>query len=305
MDLRDLSPPPGEGFFPPPTHHPPLTGERIEGARSITGISYAMIPGYRTLTLDLHVPLGVERPPVVVWIHGGGWTEGDRRYVPLQWPQQLLFEKVLAAGMAIATVDYRHLREAPFPACVHDVHAALRYLAAYSQDLGVDASRIGVWGESAGGHLACLAALAPARAAHGHVVDGVDLAGTDGVRTDQPLPRCLVSWYAPDQQLRDFIGRWDGATPAADESIVTALLTSSQASRWAPPTLIMHGDQDSVVGVENAVTLHRALEEALEGAATSVTLQMVEKAEHCFLGVPVEPLMDDAVNFLGLHLLQS
>lgn len=112
------------------------------------------------MTLDLHVPVDAAGPvPVVVWIHGGGWTEGDRRYVPLQWPQQVLFEKVVAAGMAVATVDYRLLGEAPFPACIHDCVAALRYLRQYAGELGLDPARVGLWGESAGAHLAAMLAF--------------------------------------------------------------------------------------------------------------------------------------------------
>ncbi|WP_151526478.1 alpha/beta hydrolase [Serinicoccus kebangsaanensis] len=304
MDIRDLGPEDGDGYTPPPTHLPPLTGQQVAGARSWTGLSYAVLHGYRYLTLDLHVPEGVDRPPLVVWIHGGGWAEGDRRYLPLWWPQQSLFEKVVAAGMAVATIDYRHLREAPFPACVHDVHAALRYLVRYADTLGVDASRLGVWGESAGGHLACLSSFAPARAARGEVVDGVDLLGSVGVDGPQsvgvdgpqPQPTCLVSWYAPNDQFHDFLAGWDGH--GADPAIVPALLPVSQVSTWAPPTLVVHGTLDQVVPVRDAHQIH----EALVAAGVETALTVVDDADHCFVGRPIEPILDESIAFLAHHL---
>lgn len=296
MDIRDLRP---TETGAPPTHLPPLTGEVVAGARSRTGLTYAMLRGYRSLTLDLHVPVGVSDPPLVVWIHGGGWAEGDRRYLPLSWTQQGLFEKVVAAGMAVATLDYRHLGEAPFPACVHDVHAALRYLHRYADELGVDASRTGVWGESAGGHLACMASFAPARAAHGDVVDDVDLLGAVGVQGPQPVPAALVAWYTPNDQFHAFLAGWDGPGPAADPGIVRALLPASQASAWSPPTLVVHGTQDSIVPVEDAHRIH----DALIAAGVDSRLAIVQDADHCFVGRPIDPILDESVAFLASHLL--
>ena len=298
MDIRELRPTGPEDFSPPPTHLPPLTGQQVAGARSWTGLTYAIQYGYRYLALDLHVPEGVERPPLVVWIHGGGWNEGDRRYLPLFWPQQQLFERVVAAGMAVATIDYRHLHEARFPACVHDVHAAIRYLVRYADELGVDASRLGVWGESAGGHLTCMAGFAPARAAQGEVVDGVDLIGSIGVEGPQPVPTALVAWYTPDDQFHDFLAGWDGPEPGAPAQIVHALLPSSQASRWAPPTLVVHGTEDSVVPVSDAHRIH----DALVAAGADSTLSIVEGADHCWVGRPLEPRLDEAIDFLASHL---
>ncbi|ANS80111.1 lipase/esterase, putative [Serinicoccus hydrothermalis] len=297
MDIRDLRPEDDEGFSPPPTHLPPLTGQHVAGARSWTGLTYAILYGHRYLTLDVHVPEGVERPPLVVWIHGGGWNEGDRRYLPLWWPQQSLFEKVVAAGMAVATVDYRHLGEAHFPACVHDVHAAVRYLVRYADTLGVDASRLGLWGESAGGHLACLASYAPVRAARGEVVDGVELVGQVGVDGPQPVPDALVSWYTPNEQFHDFLAAQ--GERVADPAIVPALLPVSQIGPGAPPTLVVHGSVDQVVSVDDAHQIH----DALVAAGVETELTIVDDADHCFVGRPIGPILDEAVAFLARHLL--
>ena len=115
MDVRDLRPPVEDGPWPPPAWFPPLDHPPLEGARTWTGLSYAMVDGYRPMVLDLHVPTAVESPPVVMWVHGGGWREGDRRLVPLQWGQQRFFQRLLDAGFAVATPDYRLVAESSLP----------------------------------------------------------------------------------------------------------------------------------------------------------------------------------------------
>src|SRR6188768_351395 len=153
-----------EQWSGPVRYHPPVEPiTRADGSRRFAGISYALISGYRPLQLDLWVPPAPAPPPLVVWIHGGAWLSGDRRYLPETLRPDQLFDALLAAGLAVATVDYRLAREAPFPAQLHDVKAALRYLRAFAAELGVDAGRAGVWGESAGGHLAALLALTAGR----------------------------------------------------------------------------------------------------------------------------------------------
>ena len=105
-------------------------------------------PGGVELLLDLHLPVGVENPPLVMFIHGGGWTSGDRKRCDLKWVAQ--------SGYAVASIEYRMSQEARFPAQIHDCKGALRWLRAHQKELGYDASRVVVAGMSAGGHLAAL-----------------------------------------------------------------------------------------------------------------------------------------------------
>ena len=119
-----------EQWSGPVRYHPPVEPvTRADGTRRFAGISYALISGYRPLQLDLWVPPAPAPPPLVVWIHGGAWLSGDRRYLPETLRPNQLFDALLAVGLAVATVDYRHAREAPFPAQLHDVKAAVRYPA--------------------------------------------------------------------------------------------------------------------------------------------------------------------------------
>ena len=138
----------------------PPTDPRVQpdGGRRYDGITCAIAPGYRPLLLDLWVPASPTPPPLVVWIHGGAWMLGDRRYLPETLRPNQLFEELVAAGLAVATIDYRHALEAQFPAQLHDAKAAIRHSARMLTNWGLR-PRIGVWGESAGGHLASLVGL--------------------------------------------------------------------------------------------------------------------------------------------------
>ena len=132
----------------------------VDGGTVLRGISYASPPGFRPLLLDLYLPAPGARPSsAVVWIHGGAFLTGSRMLLPDLLVRGRLFERVPEAGIALAAIDYRLSGEAPFPAQLHDVKAAIRWLRARSTELGIDPARIGVWGESAGGHLAAMAAL--------------------------------------------------------------------------------------------------------------------------------------------------
>lgn len=111
-----------------------------------TDIEYARV-GELSLKLDLHRP-PTENPPLLVYVHGGGWRAGDKKDMPVVDLYDL--------GYAIASVDYRLSTQAQFPAQVHDIKAAIRFLRANASRLHVNATKIGILGSSAGGHLAAL-----------------------------------------------------------------------------------------------------------------------------------------------------
>ncbi len=99
--------------------------------------------------LDLVAPAGHRGAlPLIVYIHGGAWIGGDK------WdcPGAILVK----AGYAVASVNYRLADQAKFPAQINDLKAAIRYLRAHARQYNIDAQKIGVWGHSAGGHLAAL-----------------------------------------------------------------------------------------------------------------------------------------------------
>ena len=152
---------------PFPAFQTPGTPEEVSGHSLVhRELNYAIAVGFRRLSMDIWLPRNADGGPVplVVWIHGGAFQLGDRRELPPTFAPDSVFRLLNEAGIACATVDYRHALEAPFPAQLHDIKAAVRYLREHADVLGIDPERIGAWGESAGGHLAALLGLTGGRA---------------------------------------------------------------------------------------------------------------------------------------------
>lgn len=238
-------------FVPSLDHAVPLTLH--------AGVPYGEVGGVRLL-LDLVLPqqAAAQRAPAALMVHGGGWFAGTRADVVTYWCAQLA-----AHGIVAASVDYRLSAEATFPAQIHDVKAAIRWLRANADTYGIDPNRVGIWGHSAGGHLAALAALTG------------DLAGLEG-SCGTPGVSSRVQAVAIASAPSDFLS--PGAEMVNDdpsaEHPVTQLFGGTVAERAelmrlaspithahpdAPPFLITHGTLDETVPFGQARTLHRAL----------------------------------------------
>jgi acetyl esterase/lipase len=117
---------------------------------NVNDIIYAEAEG-RNLLLDLYMPSSLTPSPfLIVWIHGGAWHSGTKASPP---------ESFVKSGYALASVDYRLSTERKFPAQMHDIKAAIRYLRANASKYGYRADKIVVAGSSAGAHLAVLAGV--------------------------------------------------------------------------------------------------------------------------------------------------
>ncbi|MFI1363496.1 alpha/beta hydrolase fold domain-containing protein [Streptomyces griseochromogenes] len=310
--MTSTAPAPTDTGWPPPPFlapTPPLVGS--DGVRRFHGLTYARTPGYRPCLLDVHVPDARAAVPAVVWIHGGGWLDGDRRYPPPTVPVELLHGAVLGAGLALVCVDYRHSLEAHFPAQLHDVKAAIRYARRHADAFGIDPERIGAWGESAGGHLAALAGLVRADA-HGGALEG-----REGVRDEDSSVRAVVDWYGVSELVsllsQSTLPPVPGEPPYPDP--VTSLLGGAEEDRLErarvaspvtyagpatpPPFLLVHGREDKVVPFGQSELLERALARA----GAEVTLRAVEGADHIFLGsAEVPAVVTESVDFLRRRL---
>jgi acetyl esterase/lipase len=124
--------------------------------RYLPAIRYGTANGV-PLYLDMLVPEPPpgRRLPAVVYVHGGGWESGERQLALVPWINPLL----AGNGFVAVSVGYRLSGEAPFPAQMEDVTAAVRWLRDNAAMYGVDPDQIGAWADSAGGHLAALLAL--------------------------------------------------------------------------------------------------------------------------------------------------
>ncbi|MEU7847954.1 alpha/beta hydrolase [Micromonospora parva] len=250
------------------------------------------VPGFRPLTLDLVVPVAARQPvPVLVWIHGGAWLFGSPKQPPEWFMEVDPFTAAIRAGFAVASAQYRLSGEAHFPAQLDDVTAAVRWLRRHGDTLGVDRERIGVWGESAGGHLASMLALT-------------------GDDQDDTRVQAAVCWYAPSnlltiQSQAHPAGTIDhdaadspeslliGAPLAGNPELGRAASPITYVTGQAPPMLLVHGEEDLVVPVGQS----EELAAALTAAGAQVELSVVRSADHCFVGVPLEPLIRDTLAF--------
>lgn len=124
-----------------------------DGGRSYLHIPYA--EDSESQYLNLYVPETEELPRLFVMIHGGGFIAGEAQTRQTIFMYQYFRDR----GYACATINYRLAQEAAFPAAIEDVKAAVRFLQSHADEYGYDADHIVVWGESAGGYLACMEAF--------------------------------------------------------------------------------------------------------------------------------------------------
>ena len=262
-----------------------------DDVRFVGGLAYAAPVGFRPLLLDLYRPAaGAVKPPLVVFLHGGGWLRGDRSLVGpgfAGWRPGPL-ARLAAAGFAVASADYRLSGEARFPAQLEDVSAAVDWLTGRADEYGFDPGRIVLWGESAGAHLAALLGLQSPGRVRG-VVDWygpADLAALDkqvgaaGALTDDPLD---------SRQARLL-----GAPVAEVPELARAASPISHVRAGAPPFLIAHGTADRAVPFQQSEALAAALAEA----GADVRFEAVDGADHMWIGVEdLTPLYDAVVAF--------
>ncbi len=255
----------------PPSPRPELAAPRtqqvFDGVDSYFELAYAVVPGFRPLVLDLHVPAGEQACPVVVYAHGGGFVGGTRTMGPWAF--------LLKAGYAVASVDYRLAAEAKFPFPIHDLAAAVRWVRANSQRYRLDPGFVIGFGSSAGGYLMNALALT-----------GPDLPGLTGSLGPTPEVSialdAVIDHYAPtdfgamavpaDSPLIKFLGFEPSARP--DDAELANLCRYARAG--SPPFLIAHGDADTVVDFDHSRRLH----EALTSAGARAELIVVEGANH-------------------------
>ncbi|NDZ93001.1 alpha/beta hydrolase [Streptomyces sp. SID6673] len=248
------------------------------------------------LHLDLVTPAESAPAPVIVFVHGGGWFTGDRALCPD------LSVHFCARGFAMASIDYRLSGDALFPAQLHDLRAAIRHLRANAGELGLDPARIGVWGASAGGHLAALAGLLSSVAklpGEGAVTGDAAVQAVaesygpstlvDGdVEPGVPLPGVTSAADSPEGRL---IGGDPADRPGAARDASPLYFVTSDA----PPFQISHGAGDVLVDHRHSLLLYDALAEA----GAEVDLYLIDGYQHGFLNprnrsdVPSPPVMDD------------
>lgn len=227
--------------------------------------------------------------PCLVWVCGGAWLTMDRS-------AHLAYLSSLAKkGYTVASVEYRTSNEAKFPEALTDVKAAIRYLRANAQRYNIDPDRFATSGESAGGNLALMAAFADDKAYD----VGTNLEFSSAVQASVPwYPVADVAKFEyPDEKLAAasyesaYVGVnvYDNPDKAKEASPVGHVKASN------PPVLILHGDNDHTVPVEQS----RKLVKMLEEAGCDATLLEIEGADHADIPFFQEEVWDIMLEFLN------
>lgn len=223
--------------------------------RKISDIPFAIADGHE-LRLDLYLPSGVSQPPLIVYVHGGAWRADSKESMPLAG--------LVSHGFAVASVDYRLSPVAQFPAQIHDIKAAIRFLRAKQSDYGYDARRITISGSSAGGHLAGLV---------GVTNGNKELEGVLGdYREESSDVQAIVDYYGASnfltilkQSTPHGIGvrvpalqLLLGAQPEDTPELAKLASPLFHVDRSDPPLLLLHGDQDPQMPINQSHELYGA-----------------------------------------------
>jgi acetyl esterase/lipase len=249
---------------------------RAAGEKIYRNVTFAAPVGH-VLRMDLYVPKAGRPAPVVVWIFGGSWKFGSKAY-------HVNLRDLTRSGIAVAAIEYRLSDTAKYPAQIDDCRTAVAWLHAHGATYGIDGRRIGLGGESAGGHLAALLGT---------------LEGT-------PRIRAVCALYPPTNLVT--MGRLyaNPKKPSAMELLLGGPIEQKLAlaaeaspvnhvSSSTPPFLIIHGTDDTLVPLAQSQELQQRLVEA----HVESHLIVVPGKRHWFL--LDEKQVDQVANFFQAH----
>jgi acetyl esterase/lipase len=233
--------------------------------------------------------------PAVIYIHGGGWIGGNYKPSPIQ--------ALARQGYFAASIEYRLSSEAKWPAQIQDCKLAVRWLRANSQKFGVDQNRIGVWGESAGGHLvACLGTMA----------DEKEFEGNGGWPDASSAVQAVVDFYGPTDfidpghyspQAIDLTEKLFGVPHAQNPDLWKSGSPLAYVKAGDPPMLLIHGDADTLVPIAQSIVFDAALTKA----GVPHQFVTVKNGTHGFGAAPgttIDPSRDE-INRITLAFLNK
>lgn len=274
-------------------------------------VPYAFVS--QSQKLDIYLPDEMKGPyPVIISIHGGAFMGGDKADI-----QVLPMLEGLKRGYAVISINYRLSGEAIFPALIHDVKAAIRWIRAYAKQYDLNADKISVWGGSAGGYLATFAGIS---------AEVTELEDLELGNAEQSCKvQAVVSWFAPTNFLRmDSQLAESGLAPSADRSHCAAdspeslilgvkiteaneLVEKANPETYInvniPPFLIQHGTMDSTVPVQQSIEFANKLKNA--AGSEKVILDLLYGAEHADKAFETEYNVNKVLNFLDKYLKNS
>lgn len=256
-------------------------------------VVYGTVDG-KDLGLDIYVPSNVESPPLLVFAHGGAWRNGTKdRVGPML--------EFVGAGFAVASLDFRQSTEARFPAMVHDIKGAVRFLRAHRDDFGYDSNRIAISGSSSGAHLAALVGVT-----NGHRDLEGNVGGNLGTSSDV---QAIISYFGASD-LTTILAQSTpfglgvrkpalelllGAIPEEVPEIAELASPVKHVDPTDPPLLLLHGDRDPQMPINQS----HQLEGAYKSLGLDVYFDVVHGAAHGPHSAFATPNhLDRAISFL-------
>lgn len=255
-----------------------------------SGIVYKTGGDYR-LEMDIYSPKSVDKKmPTLVYIHGGGWYSGDKT----TGAGQEDIPELVSRGYVVAAVNYRLAPKYKFPAQIEDVKCAVRFLRANASKYGIDVDHIGVWGDSAGGHLAALL---------GVTSSSDDFDGPGWYDGESAQVQAVASLCGPTD-LTDFYERDNSyhiehvfGTSDRESQIISQASPLNHVSSDDPPFLIVHGERDEIVLADQS----RAFHDRLVSVGVPSILVIIKNCGHCFVpvGETIQPTRTQITHMLA------
>ena len=235
------------------------------------------------LCADFYIPEDVANPPVILWIHGGGWKDLNRKWC-LVMPQ-------LTRGYAICSVDYRYSDEDIFPAQMLDLKDALLFVKENGSKYGYDGSKVILSGDSAGGHLCSLLGVSAGN--RDWEQPGKDY--TVQAVVDFCGPCCLGDLCGGEQEDNTVLNQLLGTHSDRKTQKGRAALASptTYIDGTEPPFLILHGSVDPTVSPDQS----RALSNALEKAGVPVHMYLVPGGVHGLSGSLIDQIIQEFLDY--------
>lgn len=244
------------------------------------------------LALDIYLPDSVEDPPLVVFVHGGRWQDGDKTTnAPLVFVEH---------GFALASIDFRQSHQSSFPAQIYDIKAAIRYLRANANLYGYNANKIAIAGHSSGAHLATLAGVT-----NGHAeLEG----GLEGNLDTSSNVQAILSYFGA-HDLRTILSQSTpyglsvrvpaldlllGGQPEEKPELTQLASPVFHVDAADPPLLLLHGDEDNQMPIEQSYQM----ETAYKNLDLDVHFEVVTGAGHGGQKFYAPEYLETALNFL-------
>lgn len=218
----------------------------------VSEVEFRRTSAGRQLMARIYRPKGPGPFPTVLDLHGGAWNRKDRK------AEEPMDRALAASGLLVVAVDLTLAGEAPYPACVQDANYAVRWLKQKAATWGGDATRLGIYGSSSGGHVAELLAMRP----HDARYNAIPLEGTSVDAT--------IAWAATRSPISNTFARYENAERRKNDSMV-----KNNKNFFKPWVTIHESNPQEILEREEKVTFVPLL--VMQGALDDNVLPEVQE----------------------------